>query len=116
MRLTIVPSDGAVYKDGKSYAQLDLSCAPENLHALQWYDTYGEIEFKRDFVNGQLFHPQNQFITELPGWVDQALEKWDEALALQIASEEAARLAAEEAARIDEEEKLNSGEAANVPT
>ena len=98
MRLTIIPVDGAVYKDGYPYVDLDLTFAPSDVHALQWYDTYGEVEFKRQFVDGQIVHPQNQVITALPDWVAQALVKWDEADAARIANEEAARLAAEEAA------------------
>ena len=90
MRLTIIPEDGAVYKDNYSYSGLDLYFVPEDVHALQWYDTYGEVEFKRQFVNGQIIHPQNQIITALPDWVNQAVAKWDEAKA----AEEAARIAA----------------------
>lgn len=78
MRLTIIPSDGAVYKDNFSYSGLDLSFIPPDVHALQWYDTYGEIEFKRQFVNGQIVHPQNQVVTDLPDWANQAVAKWDE--------------------------------------
>ena len=46
MKLTIIPSDSAIYKDGV-VRELDLSTCgiPENVHALQWYDTFGEIEF-----------------------------------------------------------------------
>lgn len=89
MRLTIIPADGAVYKNNYSYSGLDLSFAPADVHALQWYDTYGEVEFKRQFVNGQIVHPQNQIITVLPDWANQAVNKWDEAEAARIAAEEA---------------------------
>ena len=91
MRLTIIPADGAVYKDNFSYSSLDLSFVPADVHALQWYDTYGEVEFKRQFVDMQIVHPQNQVITELPEWANQALTKWDEAEAARIAAEEAAQ-------------------------
>jgi hypothetical protein len=115
MRLTIIPVDGAVYKEGFSYSGLDLSFAPTDIHALQWYDTYGEIEFKRQFVNNTIVHPQNQIITELPEWVSQALVKWDEAEAARLAAEaEAARLAAEEAARLAAEEEAAAQQAQGV--
>ena len=91
MRLTIIPADGAVYKNNYSYSDLDLSFAPADVHALQWYDTYGEVEFKRQLVDGQMVHPQNQVITELPEWANQALTKWDEAEADRIAAEVAAQ-------------------------
>jgi hypothetical protein len=73
MRLTIIPVDGTVNKDGVSYINLDLSSCniPSNIHALQWYDTSGWIEFKDT--------APNQDITELPAWANCCLTKWDEA-------------------------------------
>lgn len=80
-RLTIVPSDGAVYTDGGVLINLDLtSCGvPENIHALQWnnpvYRTksaleaisnlpYGEgsgwIEYEENVPNEEIF--------SLPEW------------------------------------------------
>jgi len=73
MKLTIIPSDGAVYKDGVSYSGLNLSSVPTNVHALQWYGTEGEVEF-----NGRP-KPQNELITSLPTWAITAMTKWDEA-------------------------------------
>jgi hypothetical protein len=73
MRLTIIRSDGAVYKNGVSYSGLDLSNVPANIHALQWYETEGEIEF-----NGRP-KPQNELITKLPEWVNICLTKWEDA-------------------------------------
>lgn len=97
MRLTIVTADNAVYVDGNSYSSLDLSnCGiPENVHALQWYDSYGEVEFKRQFVDGQIIHPTNEILTELPSWATTAKSVWD---AAKIAFEEAQRIAAEQVA------------------
>ncbi len=77
MKLTIIPVDGAVYKDGYSYSKLDLSSVPANVHALQWYETEGEIEF-----SGRP-KPQNETITELPSWVNTCVAKWDEAKAAE---------------------------------
>ena len=77
MKLTIIPSDGAVYKDGISYSGLDLSSAPTGVHALQWYGTEGEIEF-----SGRP-KPQNEIISELPTWATTAMTKWDEAKAAE---------------------------------
>ena len=95
MRLTIIPADGAVYKDALSYSGLDLSFVPADIHALQWYDTYGEVEFKRQLVDGQVVHPQNEIITVLPDWANQAVVKWDEAEAARIAAEEAVQQGAQ---------------------
>lgn len=43
MRVTIVPSDGAVIVDGATKRGLDLAFM-EDIHAVQWYETWGEVE------------------------------------------------------------------------
>jgi hypothetical protein len=95
MKLTIIPVDGAVYKDGYSYGGLDLSAAPNNVHALQWKDTAGWIEFTDNDEGTKL---QNETITELPSWANTCVAKWDEAKAAHEAAIEAARIAAEQVA------------------
>ncbi len=72
MQLTIIPIDGTVSENGKSYINLDLSsCAiPANVRALQWKDDAGWLEF---------WDKQNEDITELPSWVNCCLTKWTEA-------------------------------------
>jgi hypothetical protein len=46
MRITIIPSDGAVYEDGLCYAPLVWDGTPPNVHALQYFDNNtGWIEF-----------------------------------------------------------------------
>jgi hypothetical protein len=89
MKLTIIPVDNAIYKDGVSYLGLDLSSCgiPENIHALQWQGTSGWVEDKSAMV-------QNQDITELPAWATACITKWDEAKA----AEEAAILAVQQEA------------------
>jgi hypothetical protein len=46
MRVTILPDDNSVSVDGEGYGNLDLSFMDVTIHAVQWYDTYGEIERK----------------------------------------------------------------------
>jgi len=91
MRLTIIPVDGTVGKDDKSYLKLNLSSCgiPTDVHALQWEEyepNKGHIEFKSPLV-------QNQEITSLPDWANSCLAKWQEA----YDAEQAAILAAEQA-------------------
>lgn len=43
MRITIVPADGCVIKDGDALAGLALPAA-QNVHAIQWHGAYGIIE------------------------------------------------------------------------
>lgn len=90
MKLTIIPVDGSVYKDGYSYSGLDLSAAPSNVHALQWKDIKGWIEFKDDDFGEK---EPNEKITALPAWVNDCLTKWEEAEAVRLAEEEARQAA-----------------------
>ena len=72
MKLTIIPIDGAVNEDGKSYIGLDLSSCgiPSDVRALQWKDTAGWLEF---------WDKPNEDITTLPSWVNCCLTAWDQA-------------------------------------
>jgi hypothetical protein len=72
MRLTIIPIEGTVNKDGLSYLELDLSTCniPADIHALQWQDVAGWIEYNSPSI-------QNEPITELPAWTNCCLAKWD---------------------------------------
>lgn len=97
MKLTIVPVDKQVGIDGLFF-ELDLStCAiPANIHALQWYENEGEVEFINNPDRTKL---QNELISELPDWANACVIKWNEAkVALEIEtlkSLENARLKAE---------------------
>ena len=75
MRITIIPSDNAVYKDG-AIRTLDLSTCgiPQDVHALQWYDSLGEVEFSSG--PGQP-KPANETISELPVWANNCVAAWD---------------------------------------
>lgn len=80
MKLTIIPSDNAVYVDNvmKAYAPLPLdltSCnIPTNVHALQWKETAGWIEFE-DNPDGT--KPANEPITVLPEWALACVGIWE---------------------------------------
>lgn len=72
-RLTIIPVDNAVYRDQGYIIDLDLSSCgiPDDVHALQWYDTSGWIEYKGPV--------ENQDITELPNWALCCIQVWEQA-------------------------------------
>jgi len=73
MKLTIIPADGSVGENGVFYLNLDLSSCniPTNVHALQWQDTAGWIEYDTTIPN--------ETITELPAWANCCMAKWTEA-------------------------------------
>ena len=55
MRLTIIPCDKSVYIDGVAYLDIDMTWIPEiegkKVHAVQWYNGEGEVEFVGNFEN-----------------------------------------------------------------
>ena len=69
MKLTIIPIDKAVYENDVCYSGLTWEGTPSNIHALQWLDTFGWIEFN-DGIS-------NQEITELPQWALNAKAAWN---------------------------------------
>ncbi len=73
MKLTIIPADGSVGENGVFYLELNLSsCSiPADVHALQWQDTAGWIEYNTPIPN--------EPITELPAWANCCMTKWTEA-------------------------------------
>lgn len=88
MKLTIIPVDKTVYKDDVSFGNLDLVGIPEDVHALQWNNNSGWIEF---FNTEEFRRTPNENITELPSWANDALQKWEEANAAAIAAAAAAK-------------------------
>jgi hypothetical protein len=100
MKLTIIRADGAVYKDGVSYSDLDLATVPADVHALQFNDasSVGWIEFVQDDFGAKA---ANEMITSLPSWATTAMTKWDDAKSAEqaaiAAAAEQARIAAEQA-------------------
>lgn len=71
MKLSIIPSDGTVCEDGKCYTNLVWGDTPADVHALQWQDNAGWIEYN----DGK----PNENITALPAWVNNAEAAWTEA-------------------------------------
>ena len=67
MKLTIIPVDRAVYEDGLCYSNLVWEGTPLNVHALQWQDIAGWIEY---------VDQPNEDITTLPEWADNAMAAW----------------------------------------
>lgn len=80
MKLTIIVDDNAVYVDGVMKAQVPLPldlvpCGiPSDVHALQWKETYGWIEFN-DTPDGT--KPVNEPITVLPAWANSCVDVWN---------------------------------------
>jgi hypothetical protein len=76
MKLTIIPSDSCVYVNNHSYSELDISFCPSDVHALQWNETFGWVEFKK-LNDGTT--PKNQEINQLPEWANLCVTAWESA-------------------------------------
>lgn len=72
MRVTIVPRDGVVSIDGEARGPFDLSYIDREVSAVQWYDTWGEVELA-DVDNGHVH--SNVRITDLAPYA-RAVSSW----------------------------------------
>lgn len=90
MRLIIVPADGFVSVNGVGFNNLDLSFMASSVHAVQWYETNGEIEVK-DPVTGRMV--ANEVITSVDAF-QPAIDVWQTAKTAQDEAIAAAAAAA----------------------
>jgi hypothetical protein len=102
MRVTIITEDGFVSIDNEGYGELDLSFIPYAVHALQWYDTDGEIEYQDDRGRAT----ENKVITSLTEfpYFDQCYQLWQQAKVeadAHAALEAIARAEAEAEAKVE---------------
>lgn len=72
MRVTIVPRDGVVSIDGEARGPFDLSYIDREVSAVQWYDTWGEVELA-DVDSGHVH--SNVRITDLAPYA-RAVSSW----------------------------------------
>ena len=71
-RITIIVSDTFCSVDGVGYNGVDMSSVSPEVHAVQWFDSEGWIEFNTT-LSGK---PENQTITSLDAF-QQVLASWD---------------------------------------
>lgn len=88
MRVSIVVKDGVVNVDGESYRGIDLTFIDSNISAIQWYDSFGDIEVCDSF--GRIV--ENRSFSDLSPY-QQAIDGWQAAKQLAEAAAEAQRLA-----------------------
>lgn len=121
MRLVITGQKNNIMQvgiDGVFYEDLDGTQLAENIHAVQWYDTYGEVEYK-DPATGKM--TQNVEIDSIADF-QFAIDAWnaskaaeEAAIALQEAKDAARQSAYDQAiANGDsEEDAILAGQAAS---
>ena len=103
MRVTIIPKDGRVVVDGEGYGDIDLSSIDPIVHAIQWYDTEGEVEIKDArgrMVENRVITSFDEFAFVVPLW-----EAAAEAARLKQLEHEAA-VAQAEAVKVEMENQL----------
>jgi hypothetical protein len=93
-RVTIIPTDTVCTIDGVVYRGVNMTSISPEVHAVQWYGTYGEIEIK-DPVTGKIV--ANIGIENLDSYQEVLSSYWEIRTA-----DEAAQQAAQQSA-IDEQ-------------
>lgn len=74
MRIIIVPVNFAVHVDGV-FGKFKGADIPTDVHALQWYEDKGWIEYKHEDPFGP--RRQNEIIEELPAWALDCVTKME---------------------------------------
>jgi hypothetical protein len=101
MRLTIVPIDKVIVLDGVPMFNIDMSWIPEftgnsgistSVHAVQWYDTWGEIELTNTDHNIHItelgvFEKAVSLHTEEKSRIDEIRRKAEEKRELDLKAE-----------------------------
>jgi hypothetical protein len=105
MRMMILADDKRVAVGEEGYDGLNLSFIDPTIHAVQWYDTHGEVEYK-DPATGKM--TANREI--------QSIDEFQQAITVWQAAKDAAEAARLEAARIAAEAKAARLAAANAQT
>lgn len=70
MKFTLIVPDATMSIDGVGH-QIDVSAAPSGLHAVQWYETWGEEEWKDDrgrMVRNQEISSHDQYLWAIYLW------------------------------------------------
>ena len=109
MRLTIIKPDNAVYINGVCFDGIDLSWIPtfdgNEVHAVQWYDDRGEIEFTTPIDNLEITE-LGIFEKAIPLWEkrnQEILEYEQEQIRLREEAEQTSLKASKESDNYDEE-------------
>lgn len=58
MRATIVVDDNIVLVSGAAQRVDCSALIADNIHAIQWYDTFGEVEYRTTFVDAPVLDPE----------------------------------------------------------
>lgn len=87
MRATIIPADNFCSVDGVGIHGVDVTSVAPEVHAVQWYGTYGEIEIKNP-VTGKIV--SNDDISNLDAFQSVLDSYWDNRAAADAAEQEAA--------------------------
>jgi hypothetical protein len=85
VRVTIVPVDTTCSVDGIGYSGIDMSSIRPEVHAVQWYDTWGEEEIKDPITNRSI---ANIPITSLDAYEEVLASYWRIRNAEEAAREE----------------------------
>lgn len=109
MRVSIIPDDGVVCVDGVCFSEIVLSALPANIHAVQWYGEFGEVEFRPQLQEGVIGKQPNAVFTDFSAYAV-AVDLWSQRkVALQEAQAAEAKARAEaEAAEHARLEKIEA--------
>ncbi len=105
MRVTMIVDDSLMSVDGKPFRTVEMpELAAGNVHAVQWYDNYGEVEYKGGFdhILKMPTRPPNEYLdsfADYQKYVDAYNIENAKQMLLEKEREDAAKTLAENAAK-----------------
>ena len=85
MKFTIIPEDKLIIIDGLGYSPLAFKI-DANIHAVQWYGEFGEIEYKPEMTPNGVSKPLNKSIMEYSAF-EKVLTAWQKAHDLALTAQ-----------------------------
>jgi len=88
MKITVIPTNGSISIDGEVHHKIDLSSLDPTIHAIQWYDTEGEVEIKDArgrIVENRKITSFDEFAFVIPLWESVKLKSEQDEQALKDA-------------------------------
>lgn len=78
MRATIIVDDRTVTIEGMATETVDMAGIDESIHAVQWYSTWGEIEYRTDVCAhcGGVSRKPNERITDIAPF-QPFIDRWE---------------------------------------
>lgn len=76
MKITVICENSSVAVNSEFLQPVNLEKLDSNIHAIQWNENYGHIEYKTQYIDGVIFKPQNKIIEDFSEFMF-VIDEWN---------------------------------------